>query len=158
VTNVITADTTEVIVTAVENVVNINVCENNVEVLVGDTGPQGPRGTQVLSGTGNPSPTIGLIGDQYINTTTGFIFGPKTESGWGSGVLLGSGLQINDVAYTHLQTTSSTVWTINHTLDFKPNITVVDLDGEVIEGDYQYSGNTITATFSNSITGAAYLS
>ena len=157
-TNVITADTTEVIVTAVENVVNINVCENNVEVLVGDTGPQGPRGTQVLSGTGNPSPTIGLIGDQYINTTTGFIFGPKTESGWGSGVLLGSGLQINDVAYTHLQTTSSTVWTINHTLDFKPNITVVDLDGEVIEGDYQYSGNTITATFSNSITGAAYLS
>jgi hypothetical protein len=158
VSNVVTADTTEVIVTAIENVVNINVCENNVEVITGTTGPQGPRGTQVLSGTGNPSPTIGLIGDQYINTDTGFLFGPKTESGWGSGVLLGTGLHISDVAYAHYQTSSSTVWTIDHGLEFKPNITVVDLDGKVIEGDYQYSGNTITATFSNSITGAAYLS
>jgi hypothetical protein len=158
VSSVITADTTEVVVTAVENVININVCENNVEVVTGDTGPQGPRGTQVLSGTVNPSPTIGLIGDQYINTVTGFIFGPKTESGWGSGVLLGSGLQINDVAYTHLQTTSSTVWEIEHDLQFTPNVTVVDLNSIVVEGECEYGAGIVTITFSEAIAGAAYLS
>lgn len=157
-TNTISVDTSEVIVTAVEDVVNINICESIAEINIGETGPQGPRGTQVLSGDSNPSPIIGLIGDQYLNTTTGYLFGPKTESGWGSGVLLGSGLQISDVAYAHYQTSSSTVWDIEHNLQFTPNIIVVDLDGKVIEGDYEYSGNTITATFSQAITGAAYLS
>ena len=157
-TNVVTADTTEVIVTAIENIISVNVCENNVEVTAGSSGPQGPRGTQVLSGNGNPSPSIGLIGDQYINTTTGFLFGPKTESGWGSGVLLGSGLHITDVAYTHYQTSSSTVWTIEHPLEFSPNIVVVDLSGSVVEGDYSYSGNTITVAFNQAISGLAYLS
>lgn len=157
-TNTISVDTSEVLVTAVEDVVNINICENIAEVVVGETGPQGPRGTQVLSGDSDPSPIIGLIGDQYINTTTGYLFGPKTESGWGSGVLLGSGLQISDVAYAHYQTSSSTVWVIEHDLQFTPNIIVVDLEGKVIEGDYEYSGNTVTAMFSQAITGAAYLS
>lgn len=137
----------------------VTVCENDVIVLSSESGPQGPRGTQVLSGPTNPSPVIGLLGDQYINTTTGFLFGPKTESGWGSGVLLGSGLKINDVAYTHYQTSSSTVWNITHELEFMPNVTAVDLAGKIIEGDYQYSGaNTITLTFSESVAGAAYLS
>jgi len=154
----VTADGSVVEVTVVEEVVNVNVCENIIEVATAITGPQGPRGTQVLSGPTDPSPIIGLVGDQYINTTTGYIFGPKTESGWGSGVLLGMGLAIADVALTHYQTSSSTVWTITHDLEFNPNITVVDLVGKVIEGDYQYSGNTITLTFSESIAGAAYLS
>lgn len=137
----------------------VTVCENDVIVLSSESGPQGPRGTQVLSGPTNPSPVIGLLGDQYINTTTGFLFGPKTESGWGSGVLLGSGLKISDVAYTHYQTSSSTVWNITHELEFMPNVTAVDLAGKIIEGDYQYSGaNTITLTFSESVAGAAYLS
>jgi hypothetical protein len=157
-TNTVSVDTSEVNVTVVENVVEINVCENIVEVTTGTTGPQGPRGTQVLSGANNPSAIIGLIGDQYINTTTGFLFGPKTESGWGSGVLLGSGLHISDVAYVHYQTSASHVWNITHPLQFNPNITVVDLDGKVIEGDYEYSGNNIIARFSQDITGAAYLS
>lgn len=136
----------------------ITICENDVVIIPGDYGPQGPRGTQVLSGTGNPSPIIGLIGDQYINTTAGTLFGPKTESGWGSGVVLGSGLTISDIAYVHYQTLPSVTWSVTHTLEFTPNIIVVDLDGKVIEGDYQYSGNTITANFSSAITGAAYLS
>lgn len=136
----------------------VTVCEQDVVVLSCEMGPQGPRGTQVLSGSDNPSPTIGLIGDQYINTTTGLLFGPKTSSGWGSGVLLGTGLKIEDVSYVHYQTSASNSWVIEHTLDFTPNIIVVDLDGNVIEGDYQYSGNTINVNFSSAITGAAYLS
>lgn len=157
-TNVIAADTTEVIVTAVENIVNINVCENNVEVLTGTTGPQGPRGTQVLSGIDDPSSIIGLIGDQYINTTTGFLFGPKTAYGWGTGTLLGSGLHISDVAYTHIQTSLSNVWEINHNLQFIPNITVVDLSGMTVEGERIYNSGSVLISFSQPIAGAAYLS
>lgn len=138
--------------------IKVSVCEDNIVVLTGESGPQGPRGTQILSGSTNPSVVIGLIGDQYINTSTGTLFGPKTESGWGSGVLLGSGLQISDVSYTHYQTIVSTTWVVVNPLNFNPNITVVDLDGNVVEGDYQYSGNTITFNFSDAIAGAAYLS
>ena len=67
-------------------------------------------------------------------------------------------MQISDVAYTHIQTSSSTVWVIEHDLQFTPNIIVVDLDGIVIEGEYDYGSGSITATFSQAITGAAYLS
>jgi hypothetical protein len=156
--NTISVNNSEVVVTAIEEIVNINICEEIIDVTIGESGPQGPRGNQVLSGNTNPSSIIGLVGDQYINTSTGYIFGPKTDSGWGSGVLLGSGLIINDVAYTHYQTTASSVWNVTYSLQFKPNITVVDLNGKVIEGDYEYTTNAIIATFSQSITGAAYLS
>lgn len=160
-TNTVSVNTSDVEVTPLDAKVEINVCENITEVVVGTTGPQGPRGTQVLSGTVNPSSVIGLIGDQYLNTTTGVIYGPKTESGWGAGTILGSGLIIDDVAYTHYQTISSDIWEIlqtNHNLQFAPNVTVVDLNGNVIEGDCQYNSGNITITFSQAIAGLAYLS
>lgn len=146
----------QVEVTIEDTNVDVSICESDVVVLSSEIGPQGPRGTQVLSGDSNPSPIIGLIGDQYINTTTGYLFGPKTESGWGDGVQFA--IQLDDIAYVHYQTLASTTWEIEHSLEFNPNITVVDLSGNVIEGDYQYSGNTINATFSQAIAGAAYLS
>lgn len=160
-TNVVSTNTPEVEVIPLDAQVQVNVCETITEVIVGTTGPQGPRGTQVLSGTVDPSPVIGLIGDQYLNTTTGMIYGPKTESGWGSGFLLGNGLTLGDVAYTHYQTVSSNVWNIlqsNHGLQFTPNVTVVDLSGNVVEGDCQYTSGNITITFSQAIAGLAYLS
>jgi hypothetical protein len=141
--------TQKVIVTAIENIVKVN---------VSDVGLQGPRGTQILSGNIDPSIVIGLIGDQYLNTSTGYIFGPKTEEGWGNGVAIVHGLQIEDVAYTHNQVTPLSVWNIVHGLEFTPNIIVVDLAGNVIEGDYKYNGNTIVATFSETIAGTAFLS
>jgi hypothetical protein len=146
----------QVAVTALEEVVQINISDNSISVSTSETGPQGPRGSQILSGTTDPSIVIGLIGDQYLNTTTGYVFGPKTELGWGTGVVLG--MTVSDVSHTHYQTIASNVWTITHELLFNPNIIVVDMDGRVFEGSYQYSGQTITATFSDSITGAAYLS
>jgi hypothetical protein len=139
----------KVIVTAIENIVKVN---------VSDVGLQGPRGTQVLSGPSNPSIVIGLIGDQYLNTSTGYLFGPKTEQGWGNGVVIVRGLQIEDVSYTHQQITPLSIWTITHGLQFSPNISVVDTAGNVIEGDYKYNGNTIVATFSQQVAGTAFLS
>lgn len=150
----------EVVVTVVDLNVDVNICEQDVVVLSSESGPQGPRGTQVLSGASDPSIVIGILGDQYINTFTGTLFGPKTQNGWGSGLVLGS-IGLQDIAYTHYQTIASSEWSIpqsEHGLQFPPNVTVVDLSGDVIEGVCQYTANDIILTFSENLIGAAYLS
>lgn len=54
-------------------------------------GPDGPRGSQVLSGTTVPEdatlPPV-LDGDWYFRTTTKTLYGPYTSAGWGAGVAL----------------------------------------------------------------------
>lgn len=148
----------EVKVTVIDTAASVSVCEQEVIILASDSGPQGPRGSQLLSGATNPTINIGLLGDQYINTDTGYLFGPKTESGWGVGVPLGTN-DPNDLGQVHYQTSPSTVWNITHTLLFVPNIIIVDLNNNVIEADINYvNDNTITATFSQPVVGVAYLS
>jgi hypothetical protein len=56
--NSLLIDNSEVIVTVLEESVNINVCESIIDVSIGETGPQGPRGTQVLSGTIDPTEEV----------------------------------------------------------------------------------------------------
>ena len=148
----------EVKVTVVDSKVDVSLCSQDVIILTGESGPQGPRGSQVLSGNTNPSINIGLIGDQYINTDTGYLFGPKTESGWGAGVPLGTN-DPNDLGQVYYLTTPSTDWEIEHTLAFIPNIVIVDLDNHVIEADVTYTGdNSILVEFSHPVVGVAFLS
>lgn len=148
----------EVTVTVSDVRVEVAVCEQDVVILTGESGPQGPRGSQLLSGDGDPSISIGLIGDQYINTNTGYLFGPKTTSGWGVGVPLGNN-DPDDLGQVYTQASPSTVWNIVHTLTFVPNIIIVDSEKNVVEGSYEYvSDNEITATFNTPISGKAYLS
>lgn len=145
-------------VIVVDNDINVITTTEETIIQLGASGPQGPRGSQVLSGNTDPSPTIGLIGDQYINTNTGYLFGPKTTSGWGEGVSLTS-TDPNDLGQVYEQSSPSTVWNIAHTLGFTPNIVIVDTSGEVVECALDYvSATQITATFSESIAGKAYLS
>lgn len=147
----------EVTVTVADVRVEVAVCEQDVVILTGESGPQGPRGSQLLSGNTNPSISIGLIGDQYINTSANTLFGPKTADGWGVGVPLGTDPDSLGQVYT--QTSPSTVWNIVHTLTFVPNIIIVDSENNVVEGSYEYvSDNEITATFNTPISGKAYLS
>lgn len=139
--------------------VDVVVNDSSVVVELGDSGPQGPpgtRGSQLLSGDIDPTTNVGLIGDQYLNTNTFTLFGPKTASGWGEGVsLFNPDLQ----GQVYEQSSPSTVWNIIHTLEFVPNVIIVDSEGIVIEGDYEYiSNNEITVTFSTPISGTAYLS
>jgi hypothetical protein len=51
-------------------------------------GPAGPQGNTVLYGVGNPLSGVGVNGDFYINTTTHFIFGPKSSGAWPAGTSL----------------------------------------------------------------------
>jgi hypothetical protein len=63
------------------------------------------------------------------------------------------------VSYRHEQQTTATVWTINHNLNFNPNVTVLDYSGNTIECDIVYvNSNQIRLTFSSVISGYAYLS
>lgn len=68
-------------------------------------------------------------------------------------------VQYVDLSYVHDQVSAASVWTINHNLEFIPNITVVDSSGNVVEGSYNYpDSNTVILTFSHSFAGKAYLS
>jgi hypothetical protein len=68
-------------------------------------------------------------------------------------------VQYSDLSHVHIQSTSSSTWTIVHGLPFIPSIIVVDSAGSVVEGDYSYPNeNTVVATFSGGFTGKAYLS
>ena len=138
--------------------VTVTVVDTDVTVTLGNSGPQGPRGSQVLSGAGDPSSAIGLIGDQYINTDNGYLFGPKSASGWGTGVPLGNN-DPNDLGQVYTQLSPSAEWNIAHTLGFTPNITIVDTEENVVEAAIEYlSATQIRATFSEAIAGKAYIS
>jgi hypothetical protein len=135
---------------------NITIDEENVVVQLGTSGPQGGRGTGILNGTTAPNNTIGIVGDFFLNTTNMNLYGPKTESGWGTPTdLVGS----QELGYVHIQSVPSSVWNITHGLGFTPNITVVDTAGTVVEGSYNYpNSSTVVLTFIGGFSGRAYLS
>ncbi|HVW94483.1 MAG TPA: hypothetical protein VHA56_00775 [Mucilaginibacter sp.] len=58
---------------------------------IGPIGPQGPpgvNGTMIYSGDAAPSASTGVKGDFYIDLATDVLYGPKTDSGWGTGISL----------------------------------------------------------------------
>lgn len=134
---------------------SVAINEQLVEIIISQTGPQGPRGSSVLNGSGEPNINFGELNDFYINTDIPEIYGPKTISGWGDPTNLGS----NNLGYIHIQNTPSTTWNITHGLGFVPNITVVDSANTVVEGSYNYpNDSTVVLTFSSAFSGKAYLS
>jgi hypothetical protein len=60
----------------------------------GAVGPAGPAGTDGAAGSviysGNTAPAVskGAVGDFYLDTSTGLLYGPKTANGWGTGFSL----------------------------------------------------------------------
>jgi hypothetical protein len=135
---------------------NITIDEENVVIELGTSGPQGGRGTGILNGTTAPNNSIGIIGDFFLNTTNMNLYGPKTDSGWGTPTdLVGS----QELGYVHIQSVPSAVWNVTHGLGFTPNITVVDTAGTVVEGSYNYpNSSTVVLSFIGAFSGRAYLS
>lgn len=115
-------------------VFDVTVTRETNEVVINAPGPMGPQGIQGPTGdTGATGPT-GPTGPQ----------GPKGDSGG---------------FYVHTQGVPSATWTITHNLGYNPAISIVDSAGNVVEGSYEYnSTNQMTATFSGSFSGTAYLS
>jgi hypothetical protein len=52
----------------------------------GPVGPAGANGTVIYSGDTVPSTSFGNAGDFYLDLATGILYGPKSSSGWGSGI------------------------------------------------------------------------
>jgi hypothetical protein len=150
----------DVRVEIVNSVNDVNIEEQVVTIVLGNSGPQGPqgvRGNAILNGEGPPDNSLGIIGDFYIDTLTQEMYGPKNNTDWGTNISLIPGYE--ELGYVHVQTTPSDEWTIFHGLGFIPNMTVVDDNGIVIEGSYYYpDANTVVATFTESISGKAYFS
>lgn len=62
-------------------------------------------------------------------------------------------------AYTHIQGSSASTWSITHNLGYYPSVTVVDNGDNVVIGDVSYiSVNQVSISFSASFGGKAYLS
>ncbi len=60
--------------------------------------------------------------------------------------------------YTFIQSSASSVWTIQHDLERHPSVTVVDSSGNVVVGYINYNNiNQITLTFTAPFSGKAYL-
>ena len=139
-----------------ETVNNVNIDEENVLIELGTSGPQGARGSGVLNGSGEPASNFGIVGDFYINTDNFNLYGPKTNSGWGTPIdLVGA----NELGYVYTQSVPASTWNITHGLGFIPNITVVDSGGTVVEGSYNYpNNNSVVLSFTGSFSGKAYLS
>lgn len=63
------------------------------------------------------------------------------------------------ISYTHNQSSASTQWTVVHNLGFKPNVTVFNSAGDIVEGHIIHnSSNQLTLQFSASMSGIAQLS
>jgi len=82
--------------------------------------------------------------------------GPQGEAGV-------SGIQSDEiidlVSYRHIQNVLSTEWTVNHNLNFYPNVTVYNSAGAMVEGTVNHiNAVSLTITFSNQISGKAHLS
>ena len=71
----------------------------------------------------------------------------------------GPGFNISLVSYTYEKQSAGLVWTINHNLSFKPNVIVMDYGSNQVECDIEYTNeNVVVLTFSETISGYAYLS
>ncbi|WP_316154084.1 hypothetical protein [Cupriavidus sp. BIC8F] len=60
-------------------------------VSLAGTGNTGTAGNTILSGSVDPTDSVGNNGDYYINTTTSTLFGPKANGTWPPGVPMGGG-------------------------------------------------------------------
>jgi len=67
-------------------------------------------------------------------------------------------LGVTDSRYEHTQEFAGKEWNINHNLNKKPSVTVVDSGDNVVIGEVQYiDNNNLTVSFSASFSGKAYL-
>jgi hypothetical protein len=132
----------------------------------GTQGVQGTRGTQGTTGTGTQG-TQGTTG-----TGTQGVAGPQGPQGepGASGADLDSTddlvegvtnkyFTVERVSYEHTQGIASDAWVIEHFLGFKPNVTVVDSAGNIVEGEITYTNtNSLTVSFQSAFSGYAYIS
>jgi hypothetical protein len=150
------------------NVVRLIADATENRVKIGVTGIQGPAGTQIITGSGDPSNSIGRIGDFYYDQPNGNLWGPKTAAGWGTEyIALASFVSLDEVTdvdapapqeqdvlmydeatntwrnqrirHRHDQPAPSDEWVIAHGLNTKPAaVAIFDTSNTMVFGDVDH--------------------
>lgn len=107
------------------------------------TGPQGPQGIQGETGAGIAAG--GTYGQVLTKASSN-----NFETIWAN---------TQATSYAHGQTSTSSLWSIDHNLGYNPAVTIKDNYGNLIEGYITYtSTSSLTIEFSSAVSGYAYLS
>jgi hypothetical protein len=126
---------------------------NTVSVVAATFVNDAGASSNLLYSTGTPSNSLGSAGDFYIDTAAGALWGPKGNSAWGA-----NPLPLIPKRHTHTQSSSASTWTVSHTLDGYPSVTVVDSAGTVVVGEVKYdSTSQVTISFEAAFAGKAHL-
>lgn len=141
----------------VEDIVNaVSVSEttaNSVTVVASTFVNDAGASSSLFYAASSPSDGVGSLGDFYIDTSSGDLWGPKGESTWGS-----DPLPLIPKRFTFNQASAASSWDITHTLDGFPSVTVVDSAGTVVVGTVSYnSTSSVTVSFESAFAGKAYL-
>jgi len=135
----------------------VTVEPRKVQVIeISPTVKPGPKGSQILKGSGLPPSSLGQDGDYYIQEDANGLplFGPKSGGVWPSTATY---TNLNQ-RYVHTQSVASDTWTITHTLEGYPSVTIVDSAKTVVIGTVEYdSESQVTVSFSAPFSGTAYL-
>lgn len=143
------------IVKPAETVVTVE--PRKVQVIeISPTVKPGPKGSQILKGSGPPTAGVGQDGDYYIQEDSNGLplFGPKTNGVWPTTATY---TNLNQ-RYTYNQTVANDTWVITHPLGGYPTVTIVDSANTVVVGTVEYDSTTqVTVSFSAPFAGTAYL-
>jgi hypothetical protein len=146
---------------SLDNTIVVNETIN--KVVVGTSGPQGPRGRSILNGNGIPASNLGLEGDFYYDLLTTKFYGPKpTDFTWdGANSFLLNASLIYSWELAQIPEPVNGVYSvaINHNMGISPNVTVKTSSGDILETGIEYNNNnTLTLTMAQPFSGTAYLS
>lgn len=98
----------------------------------------------------SPRETVVVREGAVVTITTAGTQGPPGPPG-----IPGSG---GDVNYIHDQAVPSTVWTVTHSLNKYPSVTVIDTSSTEVDGTVEYIDlNSLSITFNASFAGKAIL-
>jgi hypothetical protein len=113
---------------------------------------------QILNARMHPLTTTEriLLGNTLGTEAEGMLVFDKTANNLY--VWVGDGWQIAAREhYTHTQSQSASIWVVQHNLNKKPAVSIVDTGDNEVEGDILYNdNNTLTLTFSAPFSGKAY--
>ncbi len=124
-------------ITVVDNSNIINVTQVDNQVILSDSGIQGPSGRTILNGSGAPADGVGVTGDFYFDVVLNKFYGPKlTDNSWLNAKSIILTQEVSEKISWSLAQVSSTpdadgyyTVTLTTSLLFQPNVTVKWVDG-----------------------------
>jgi hypothetical protein len=125
----------------------------------GPTGNTGAAGNTILSGSTDPTDSVGNNGDYYINTATSTLFGPKANGTWPPGVSLvgpaGSNGNPGANGSTILSGTGAPSNTVGNNGDFYLDTNTWTIYGPKVNGTWPAGVSLISQPSSGSGTGGS---